>query len=294
MDSNTVSIVIRRLQSTVEAESCARLMAESEPWITLGRDYAASLKLVIDPTRETYVALVEEELVGFIVLLMQGAFVGYIQSVAVMPDWRNQGVGSQLLAFAEKRIFEESPNVFICVSSFNPDARRLYRRLGYHMVGELPDYIMEGKSEILLRKTIGPRAAFAGGSHATLRIEHVAVWTRGLERLRTFYETYFEAHAGEKYVNVAQQFSSYFLTLPSGARLELMQVPDLEPRAKGELHVGYSHLALAVGSREAVDALTARLAQDGYQVVSGPRETGDGYYESCVLDPDGNRVEITV
>ena len=272
MDSNTTSLVIRRLQSTVEAESCARLMADSEPWITLRRDYAASLKLVTDPTRETYVALAEDAFVGFVTLVMQGAFVGYIQTLAVMPDWRNHGIGSQLLAFAEKRIFEESPNVFICVSSFNPDARRLYRRLGYQVVGELPDYVVAGKAEILLRKTIGPRAAFAGLPHATTHIEHVAVWTRGLERLRAFYETYFEACAGEKYVNVGQQFSSYFLTFPSGARLELMQVPDLEPRAKGELHVGYTHLAFAVGSREAVDALTARLAQDGFSVVSGPRE----------------------
>jgi len=294
LDSNTTSLVIRRLQSTVEAETCARLMAASEPWITLQRDYAASLKLIMDPTRESYVALIEDAFVGFVTLVMQGAFVGYIQSLAVMPDWRNKGIGSQLLAFAEERIFRESPNVFLCVSSFNPDARRLYRRLGYQMVGELPNYIVEGKSEILLRKTIGPRATFTGGAHATLHIEHVAVWTRGLERLRAFYETYFGARAGEKYVSVAQQFSSYFLTFPSGARLELMQVPDLEARAKGELHVGYSHLAFAVGSREAVDGLTARLAQDGYQVVSGPRETGDGYYESCVLDPDGNRVEVTV
>ena len=113
MDSNTTSLVIRRLQSTVEAESCARLMAASEPWITLRRDYAASLKLVTDPTRETYVALAEDAFVGFVTLVMQGAFVGYIQTLAVMPDWRNHGIGSQLLAFAEKRIFEESPNVFI-------------------------------------------------------------------------------------------------------------------------------------------------------------------------------------
>ena len=113
-----------------------------------------------DPSREVYIALHDEEIVGFIILVMNGAFRGYIQSIAVMPEWRNQRIGSQLLQFAEKRIFQETPNVFLCVSSFNPDAQRLYSRLGYEKIGELKDYIVAGYSEFLLRKTIGPLAEF--------------------------------------------------------------------------------------------------------------------------------------
>ncbi len=129
-----------------------------------------------------------------------------------------------------------------------------------------------------------------------MKIEHVAIWTRELEQLRAFYETYFEAHAGPKYVNPDRQFQSYFVTFDSGARLELMSTPAVQqaPDGKTAQRVGLAHIALSVGSEEAVDELTNRLRDDGYTVLDGPRRTGDGYYESCVLDPDGNRVEITV
>ena len=127
-----------------------------------------------------------------------------------------------------------------------------------------------------------------------MRLEHVAVWTRDLERLRAFYEQWFGARAGERYRSATRPgFSSYFLAFPAGgARLELMSVPELggAPAAPA---VGYAHLALSVGSRAAVDALTDRMRAAGVRVVSGPRETGDGYYESVVEDPDGNAVEIT-
>jgi lactoylglutathione lyase len=129
-----------------------------------------------------------------------------------------------------------------------------------------------------------------------LHIEHVAVWTRNLEQLKTFYETYFQATAGDKYVNPTKAFESYFLTFSSGARLELMRMPTI-PESLDDTErqfTGYIHLAVSVGSEQAVDALTTRLRHDGYRVVDEPRHTGDGYYESCVLDPDGNRVEITV
>jgi ribosomal protein S18 acetylase RimI-like enzyme len=150
------SLEITRLTSEAEAEACARLMAQSEPWLTLGRSYQASLSIVLDPSREVYIARDEAGLAGFLILCMTGAFVGYIQTIAIQPDRRGQGLGSRLIDFAERRILAESPNVFMCVSSFNHDARRLYERLGYRVVGELPDYIVEGYSEILLRKTTGP------------------------------------------------------------------------------------------------------------------------------------------
>jgi ribosomal-protein-alanine N-acetyltransferase len=157
---NIAETEIRKLQHTAEAEICARLMANSEPWTTLRRHFDASLKIITDPSREVLLATVNGEIVGFIILLMQGAFVGYVQSVYVEPEWRGKGVGSQLTAFAEGRIFSETPNVFICVSSFNKGAQRFYERLGYEVIGELRDYIISGHSEILLRKTIAPLTDF--------------------------------------------------------------------------------------------------------------------------------------
>lgn len=128
-----------------------------------------------------------------------------------------------------------------------------------------------------------------------MRIEHVALWTADLERLRLFYETYFGARAGARYENPARRLESYFLTFASGARLKIMQRSDVLPGASGAQPVlGWAHVAFSLGAEQAVDQLTARLAEDGYSVVDGPRRTGDGYYESVVLDPDGNRIEITV
>ena len=101
---------------------------------------------------------------GFIIVNMQGPFPGYIQTVCVAAEERGRGLGARLVAFAEERIFRESPNVFLCVSSFNPGARRLYERLGYAVVGELTDYIVRGHSEILMRKSIGPLDEFRRGS----------------------------------------------------------------------------------------------------------------------------------
>lgn len=127
-----------------------------------------------------------------------------------------------------------------------------------------------------------------------IRIEHVAVWTRDLERLSAFYQSYFAATPGPRYHSTRRPFESVFLSFPGGARLELMRLPDLaQPDRAGET-VGLAHVAISTGSRQAVDALTLRLGGDGYTVVDGPRTTGDGYYESVVLDPDGNRLEITV
>jgi len=142
MVSKGVRPEIRKLQNRAEAETCARMMAGSEPWLTLRRNFDDSLKLISDLSREVYLAVLNGEIVGFIVLLMHGALVGYVQSIYVAEDWRGKGIGRRLMAFAEKRIFSEAPNVFICVSSFNKDAQKLYRRLGYRAVGQLKDYII--------------------------------------------------------------------------------------------------------------------------------------------------------
>jgi ribosomal-protein-alanine N-acetyltransferase len=158
--AENVSVHIKKLQDADEAHQCAKLMASSEPWITLGRTYDNSLKMLSHPSREVYVAIVAGEVVGFIVLIMSGAFVGFIQTVAVKPEWRNKGIGSQLLKFAEDLIFSQAPNVFMCVSSFNRKAQKLYKRLGYETIGKLKDYIVPGHSEILLRKAIAPITKF--------------------------------------------------------------------------------------------------------------------------------------
>lgn len=125
-------------------------------------------------------------------------------------------------------------------------------------------------------------------------IEHVAMYVSDLEREKAFFERYFEAKSGKLYHNSATGFSSYFLSFPDGCRLEIMTNVALEDEEKRLLRSGFIHVAFSLGNRDAVDSLTDRLKTDGYTVVSGPRTTGDGYYESCVLDAEGNQIELTV
>lgn len=126
-------------------------------------------------------------------------------------------------------------------------------------------------------------------------IEHLAIWVKDLEGMRHFYETYFQATSNEKYRNETKHFESYFLSFDQGPRLELMNMPSVPDSLDDVMKqfTGLIHFAVSVGSNEEVDQLTERLRSDGYQVVGEPRTTGDGYYESVILDPEGNRVEIT-
>ena len=126
-----------------------------------------------------------------------------------------------------------------------------------------------------------------------MRMEHAALYVRDLEGAKAFFTQYFSAVSGAMYHNPRTGFTSYFLSFDGGARLELMTRPDLLDREKPLAASGYAHLAFSLGSREAVDALTGRLRADGYKVLSGPRVTGDGYYESCILDREGNQIELT-
>ena len=128
-----------------------------------------------------------------------------------------------------------------------------------------------------------------------MKIEHIAIWTNDLERLKAFYTKYFNVKSGAKYVNSKRGFESYFLQFDSGARIELMYLPSLLSLEKsGASVVGYAHIAISVGSKESVDDITSQAQSAGIVLVSGPRYTGDGYYESVLLDPDGNQLEITI
>lgn len=127
-----------------------------------------------------------------------------------------------------------------------------------------------------------------------MNIEHIAMYVTGLENARTFFVRYFGAVSNDGYYNPKTGLRSYFLTFDQGARLELMSRPDMADLDKPLTRTGLSHIAFRLGSRGEVDRLTARLKEDGYQVVSGPRTTGDGYYESCVIAFEGNQIELTV
>ena len=124
------------------------------------------------------------------------------------------------------------------------------------------------------------------------RLEHVALWVRDLDRVAAFYARYFDARVGTRYENPRKGFQSRFLEFGSGARLEIMVRTDVVARGTGE-SLGFAHVAIAVGDEAAVDALAARCRAEGVTLVDGPRRTGDGYYECVVLDPEGNRVEVT-
>ncbi|MDD7769958.1 VOC family protein [Suipraeoptans intestinalis] len=126
-----------------------------------------------------------------------------------------------------------------------------------------------------------------------MRIEHIAMYVSDLERAKDFFVKYLGGHANAGYHNKTTDFRSYFITFEEGARLELMQKPKMWDLEKPLARTGYAHLAFSVGSKEGVDALTARLQQEGFQVISGPRTTGDGYYESCIVAIEGNQIEIT-
>ena len=158
--SDDAPIVIRPINGAAEAELCAGVMSDSEPWLTLQRNYDHAIKALTNPTREIYVALVDAGLSGFIVVNMGGPLPGYVQIICVFPECRHQGVGRALIHFAEKRIFRDAPNVFLCVSSFNSEAQQFYQEMGYRRIGEIEDYLVEGHSEFLMRKTLGPVAGY--------------------------------------------------------------------------------------------------------------------------------------
>ena len=129
-----------------------------------------------------------------------------------------------------------------------------------------------------------------------MKIEHLAIWVKDLEKMKTFYVEYFNATANNKYLNSTKGFQSYFLSFDSGCRLEIMHkspISDAETQSATE-YLGITHFAVSVGNKEAVELLTEKIRSSGYSIVGEPRTTGDGYYESVILDPENNRIEISI
>lgn len=156
----SMDVVRVNASDRARAEECARLMITSEPWITLTRSSDSALGALQDPGKELHVVLAGDDVAAFVLLDLRGPLAGYIQTICVRPDLRGRGLGTALIEWAEQRIVRESPNVFLCVSSFNVGARRLYERLGYEIVGRFPSFIVREHDELLLRKSQGPWAEF--------------------------------------------------------------------------------------------------------------------------------------
>ena len=126
-----------------------------------------------------------------------------------------------------------------------------------------------------------------------MHIEHIAMYVNDIEKTREFFIKYFDAISNEGYHNKTTGFRSYFLSFDNGARLEIMNKPQMSDEEKGLNRTGYIHIASSLGSKEAVDVLTGKMKNDGYDVISGPRTTGDGYYESCIIGMEGNQIKLS-
>lgn len=135
-------------------------MSGTDPWITLGLGYEQCLSAFEGSFREVHIVTVNGKIAGFAILQLSGSFSGYIQTICVSEEYRGRGIGTALLSYCEGRILKISPNIFICVSSFNTRARKLYENFGFRLVGELENFIKEGYSELLMRKSVGPRVGY--------------------------------------------------------------------------------------------------------------------------------------
>jgi [ribosomal protein S18]-alanine N-acetyltransferase len=157
---NEEKIVIRLTTDTNIFSDCARMMAGTDPWITLGMKFEDCLQAFDGPGKEIYMAENENGLAGFVILQTGGTFKGYIQTICVAEAYRGKGIGKKILGFCEKKILKISPNIFICVSSFNKGAMKLYYESGFKLIGELEDFVKEGFTELLLRKSAGPMSGY--------------------------------------------------------------------------------------------------------------------------------------
>lgn len=151
-----INTTIERTKNQEDFDYCALMMSKSNPWITLEMDFDLCIQAFAGASKEVYIIRNDEVIAGFVILQMDGSFKGYIQTICVSEDFRGKGLGKKLLKFCEERILKISPNIFICVSSFNTGALQLYTDFGFKIVGELNNFVKEGFTELLLRKSIGP------------------------------------------------------------------------------------------------------------------------------------------
>ena len=154
--TSIINTTIERTTNQKDFDYCAIMMAKSDPWITLEMDFDLCIQAFSGGSKEVFIIRNDEVIAGFVILQMDGSFKGYIQTICVSEDFRGKGLGKKLLKFCEERILKISPNIFICVSSFNTGALQLYTDFGFKIVGELTDFVKEGFTELLLRKSIGP------------------------------------------------------------------------------------------------------------------------------------------
>jgi ribosomal protein S18 acetylase RimI-like enzyme len=154
--------LIRQTTDSKEFEICALMMSATDPWITLQMDYGQCLNAFEGEFKEIYIIEYENNIAGFVILQLAGTFSGYIQTICIGETSRGKGLGKILLRYCEKRVLKISPNLFICVSSFNKGAIKLYNEFGFKLVGELDNFVKEGFTELLLRKTVGPRVGYTG------------------------------------------------------------------------------------------------------------------------------------
>jgi ribosomal protein S18 acetylase RimI-like enzyme len=154
------NIIIRPATDSQDIAVCTQMMSVTDPWITLNIDYEQCLKAFEGKCKEIYVVELENVIAGFVIIQICGTFSGYIQTICIGEAYRGRGFGKKLLHFCEERILKFSPNVFICVSSFNKGAIKLYFEFGFKLVGELDNFVKEGFTELLLRKTVGPRVGY--------------------------------------------------------------------------------------------------------------------------------------
>ena len=210
-----------------------------------------------------------------------------IKRVFVVPEYQGKGYGSAIMKYLEDRIAATKETISLDASL---PSHSFYLKKGYCPL----DYIKISVSNervlcyYRMEKKIPP---VTEGRNET-NINHIALYTYDLEQMKKFYMNYFGATSNDGYHNPITGLRTYFLSFQDGTRLEIMTRPNLEMHTSTPFQTGYIHLAFSVGSPEKVNTVTATLEQDGYTVVSMPRTTGDGYYESCVLDPDGNQIEI--
>jgi [ribosomal protein S18]-alanine N-acetyltransferase len=149
-------------EDSKDFETCASMMSKTDPWITLGMNYGDCLKAFEGKGKEIFVLKDAGTIAGFVILQVYGTFSGYIQTICIGKTHRGKGLGTKLLMFCEERILKFSPNIFICVSEFNKGAMKLYYKMGFKLIGKLDNFVKEGFAELLLRKTVGPRAGYQG------------------------------------------------------------------------------------------------------------------------------------